>query len=176
MDKVRDGFAGHEVAVGAEEWLTPPHIIESLGPFDLDPCSPVNRPWDTAKRHYTKEDDGLSKEWEGSVWCNPPYGRETAKWLKRCMEHGDAVALVFARTETKMFRDFVWGMANGIFFIDKRVKFCLPDGGQPKTSAGAPSALIVYGEHNASRILNPKNRIDGTYVHLWTQWHGGRAI
>lgn len=23
-----------------DEWLTPPEIVEALGPFDLDPCSP----------------------------------------------------------------------------------------------------------------------------------------
>jgi hypothetical protein len=38
---------------GKDEWLTPPEIIKSLGEFDLDPCSPINRPWDTAKNHYT---------------------------------------------------------------------------------------------------------------------------
>lgn len=32
---------------GKDEWLTPPYIIDSLGVFDLDPCSPINRPWDT---------------------------------------------------------------------------------------------------------------------------------
>ena len=35
-----------------DEWLTPPEIIRALGPFDLDPCAPVNRPWDTANDHY----------------------------------------------------------------------------------------------------------------------------
>jgi hypothetical protein len=35
-----------------DTWLTPPTIIQSLGEFDLDPCSPINRPWNTAKNHY----------------------------------------------------------------------------------------------------------------------------
>lgn len=26
------------------EWLTPPDLLATLGPFDLDPCSPINRP------------------------------------------------------------------------------------------------------------------------------------
>ena len=43
-----------------DEWLTPPEIIKALGPFDLDPCSPINRPWDTARKHYTIENNGLS--------------------------------------------------------------------------------------------------------------------
>jgi len=27
-----------------------------MGKFDLDPCSPIKRPWDTAKKHYTELD------------------------------------------------------------------------------------------------------------------------
>lgn len=47
----------------SEEWLTPPQLLRALGPFNLDPCAPVNRPWDMAARHYTVLDDGLSKPW-----------------------------------------------------------------------------------------------------------------
>ena len=50
-----------------DEWLTPPEIIKSLGEFDLDPCSPINRPWDTAKKHYSKLDNGFTKKWYGRV-------------------------------------------------------------------------------------------------------------
>lgn len=73
----------------SEEWFTPPELIKALGEFDLDPCSPVNRPWDTAKKHYTKEVDGLKQKWEGRVWLNPPYGKETFKWIERLANHGD---------------------------------------------------------------------------------------
>lgn len=65
-------------------WLTPPEIIGALGPFDLDPCAaPSPRPWDTALRHIELPEDGLTAAWSGRVWCNPPFGRETAKWLRR---------------------------------------------------------------------------------------------
>ena len=52
-----------------DEWLTPPYIIKELGEFDLDPCSPHpdKRPWDTAKNHYHKWMDGLSRDWQGRV-------------------------------------------------------------------------------------------------------------
>lgn len=60
-------------STGKNEWLTPPCLLRRLGPFDLDPCSPVNRPWDTARHHYTIEDDGLQQPWFGRVFCNPPY-------------------------------------------------------------------------------------------------------
>ena len=36
-------------STGKNEWLTPPHILRRLGPFDLDPCAPINRPWEDRK-------------------------------------------------------------------------------------------------------------------------------
>ena len=53
------GMGGHQSArMKNDEWLTPPAIIEKLGTFDLDPCSPIKRPWSTASNHFTVEDDG----------------------------------------------------------------------------------------------------------------------
>ena len=72
-------LSGHQSAkMKNDEWLTPPEILRALGPFDLDPCAPIARPWETAATHYTAEDDGLSKPWAGRVWCNPPFGREAS--------------------------------------------------------------------------------------------------
>lgn len=55
--------------------------IRALGPFDLDPCSPVGRPWDTAAQHHTIHDNGLLKPWSGRVWLNPPYA-SALLWIK----------------------------------------------------------------------------------------------
>ena len=69
---------------GKNEWLTPPTIIKALGPFDLDPCAPVTRPWPTAAKHYSIEDNGLQQVWFGKIWCNPPYENElTTAFLKK---------------------------------------------------------------------------------------------
>lgn len=98
-----------------DEWLTPPELLKVLGPFDLDPCAPANRPWPIAVNHYTVQDDGLTQPWEGRVWLNPPYGRETFKWLARLADHGSGLALIFARTETQGFHEQVWGKADALF-------------------------------------------------------------
>lgn len=139
----------HGTRSGKDEWLTPPHIVRSLSEFDLDPCSPVNRPWDTARSHYTVEDNGLIKEWFGRVWCNPPYGRETGKWLEKCAMHGNAIAIVFARTETSMFFNYVWGVADAVLFLKGRLQFYHVDGSCVGSNAGAPSVLVGYGRENA---------------------------
>ncbi len=48
-----------------DEWYTPKWIIDALGEFDLDPCAPEHRLWNTAKRHITAKEDGLKNPWGG---------------------------------------------------------------------------------------------------------------
>lgn len=134
--------------MGKDEWLTPPEVVKALGDFDLDPCSPINRPWPTAAKHYTALDNGLRQVWMGRVWCNPPYGRETGRWLARCAEHGNATALIFARTETADWVEHVWKKAHSILFLWGRLYFHHVDGKRAAANSGAPSALISYDESN----------------------------
>jgi hypothetical protein len=149
---MRQGFLhGFKSAEAKDEWLTPPEIVRALGVFDLDPCSPVNRPWPTAQRHLTVEDDGLLHEWSGRIWMNQPYGDETAEWMKRLADHGNGVALVFARTETAWFFDTVWNRADAVFFFRGRIAFYHVDGKQGD-AAGAPSVLVIYGSDNVKRV------------------------
>ena len=155
---------GNEATVsGTDVWLTPPALLKKLGEFDLDPCSPLDRPWDTAKHHYTIEDDGLAQEWFGRVWCNPPYGKGMVPFLRRVVEHGNAMVLIFARTETKAFFDYVWEYADAILFIKGRINFCTPDG-KPAGAAGSPSVLIAYGEENVKALETCG--IEGKLVYL----------
>jgi hypothetical protein len=144
-------------------WLTPPDLLHSLSPFDLDPCSPTNRPWATAKTHYTIIDNGLESEWFGRVFCNPPYGNETAKWLKKCVEHQNVIALIFARTDTKMFFDYVWNAAHSVLFIKGRLSFYNADGTKGGT-AGAPSVLIAYDKQNS--VILEHSGINGKFIYL----------
>lgn len=150
-----------------DEWLTPPSIIKALGPFDLDPCSPVNRPWDTAMRHYTKEQDGLVQPWEGRVWLNPPYGRWTFKWLEKLADHGSGIALTFARTETKGFHAQVWNRAEAVFFFKGRLRFHRVDGSQGGV-ANASSCLVTYSLSDRWRVRAAleAGMIDGYLVEL----------
>lgn len=159
------GMGTHQSAkMQKDEWLTPPDIILGLGSFDLDPCSPIDRPWDTAKHHYNLLDCGLSQPWEGRVWCNPPYGLEAAKWLNKLAEHGNGIALIFARTETKMFFEHVWGKADALLFFEGRLYFHHVDGTRAKANAGAPSVLVAYGKQNADCLEGTK--IAGRFVRL----------
>lgn len=134
------------------DWLTPPEILHALGPFDLDPCASQYQPWPTAAKQYTIEDNGLTKEWVGRVWCNPPYGPHAAQWLKRCAAHGNAIAFVFARTDTAVFQENVFPFATAMLFMRGRVSFRLPGGGKAGP-AGAPSVLIAFDDAGAGALL-----------------------
>jgi hypothetical protein len=139
------------------EWLTPPEIPQALGAFDLDPCSPICRPWDTAKKHYTIEDNGLTQEWFGRVWLNPPYGRETFKWCEKLAHHGSGIALIFARTETRGFYRAVWNRADTVFFFRGRIRFyhyTSEEGWIQQSSANAPSCLVSYSAKDTEAITN----------------------
>jgi len=151
-----------------DEWLTPPEIIKEIGQFDLDPCAPHpdKRPWDTAHEHYHEEIDGLKKPWSGRVWCNPPYGNRTFEWMAKLARHGNGIALIFARTETKGFHREVWEKADAMFFFQGRLKFYHVSGIQGGT-ANAPSCLVAYGEECAELLKEASLR--GIFITLKKQ-------
>lgn len=151
--KKATAIGGHQSAkMRTDEYLTDPKIVTALGPFDLDPCSPIKRPWDTAKHHYTILDDGLRKDWFGRVWMNPPYGSECSRWMRKLSGYGNGIALIFARTETEMFFEYGWRKADSIFFFEGRLFFYNTLGKVARANAGAPSCLLSYGEVNAQAI------------------------
>jgi site-specific DNA-methyltransferase (adenine-specific) len=125
------------------EWATPQKVFDELNAefsFTLDPCSTHENA--KCEKHYTKEDDGLSKSWGGEVvFCNPPYGRELPKWVKKCYEessHATIVMLIPARTDTSYFHDYIYHKAE-IRFIRGRLKF--NDG---KLGAPFPSMVVIF--------------------------------
>src|ERR1700761_1100004 len=106
----------------SHEWSTPQDLFDRLNEvhhFELDVCATTeNAKCDV---YFDIDQDGLSKEWHGKVWCNPPYGRAIKSWVRRCYEHGNAVMLLPARTDTKWFHDYC--LKGSIEFIRGRLKF-----------------------------------------------------
>lgn len=167
----RGGIGSHTNPGGGatDEWLTPRFILEALGPFDLDPCAPIERPWPIAAKHLTIEDDGLAQPWDGFVWCNPPYGAATYRWLSRLADHGRGIALVFARTETKGFMAQAWERATAMLFLTGRLTFCRPNGQPARVegggNSGGPSVLIAYGLEALHRL--EAAGLEGALVENW---------
>lgn len=165
---LRTGMGSHQSpAMVSDEWLTPREIIGALGEMDFDPCAaPSPRPWPTARRHVVRAENGLTMPWYGRVWLNPPYGGPSVigPWMRRMVEHGDGIALIFARTETALFFETVWRAANAVLFIEGRLFFHRADGTRASANAGAPSCLVAYGNYNDERLQ--RSGIAGQYVSL----------
>lgn len=124
-------------------WATPQSFFDDLNKefsFEVDVCATAeNTKCDT---YYTKEQDGLVMPWRGTCWCNPPYGREIGKWVKKAHDsaRGGAtvVMLLPARTDTKWFHEYIYNKSE-IRFIKGRLKF-----GDGLNSAPFPSMVVVF--------------------------------
>lgn len=156
------GFTHESTNNESKEWYTPKYIFDALGiKFDLDPCSPGKDivSWIPAERHLTMADDGLSMQWHGNVFINPPYGNDTPAWLAKLSKHGQGIALVFARTDTRWFHNYV-SQSDAICFLKGRVHFVPAKLAReyasgliaPTGSCGAGSMLVAYGRDNALAI------------------------
>jgi len=127
----------------SDRWETPQKLFDELNQkynFEIDVCAlPENA---KCENYFTPEVDGLSQDWTGVCWMNPPYGREIGKWMKKALESSrngaTVVCLVPARTDTAWWHDYA--MKGEIEFIRGRLKF-----GNSKNSAPFPSAIVVFG-------------------------------
>jgi hypothetical protein len=148
----------HETAVGdSVDWYTPIEFFERLGmKFDTDPCAGrtpaalLSNNVVPAGIYYTAAVDGLSKPWHGRAFVNPPYGPAMPRWMQKLRAHGNGVALVFARTETRWAQDHL-KTADLVVFMRDRLYFVREDGF--KGRAGVGSMLLVYGKENVDSVL-----------------------
>lgn len=126
-------------------WSTPQNFFDDLNQefdFNLDVCAlPENA---KCEKFYSPDADGLKQEWGGRVWCNPPYGRGIAEWVKKAfgsVRDGNAsvcVMLLPARTDTRWFHEYIYKKAE-IRFVKGRLKF-----GNSKNSAPFPSMVVIF--------------------------------
>lgn len=142
------------------EWYTPRWVFDCLGiEFDLDPSSPHDMDSEVpAKTKYTLFDDGLKKDWFGTVWLNPPYGKETPLWIHRMIDHGDGIALVFSRTDT-IWCQAAMKAATAMLFIAGRIDFIPGIENQHKKSrSGAGTVMFAFGERGSQALKRMSDR------------------
>lgn len=129
----------------SDEWETPKELYKKLDEefkFNLDPCASKNNAKCT--KFFTKENNGLEQSWGGyNVFCNPPYGKEIEKWVKKSYEESQKektiiVMLIPARTDTTWFHKYIYNKAE-IRFLKGRLKFS-----ESKNSAPFPSMIVIF--------------------------------
>lgn len=137
-----------------DDWETPQKLFDKLDKrfhFDIDlAASDKNR---KCEKYYTKKDDALSKEWSGTCWCNPPYGRNIKHWVKKASDscsNGCAtiVMLIPARTDTIWFHEYIYKNKNAKYiFVKGRIVFEVngkPMHGKNSMRAPFPSMLVLF--------------------------------
>jgi len=147
-----------------DEWYTPSWLFDAMGhTFDIDPCSPGSPPSTvTAKKHLTKEANGLNAEWSGSVWLNPPFSSKRL-WYERLIEHGNGIALMPNRTETFDLQAYMQA-ADALLFMKGRIYFergSRPGGNTKRQTTTPPFGIVLcaYGDEMKEVLLS--SRIQG---------------
>ncbi|KEF35509.1 adenine methyltransferase [Deinococcus sp. RL] len=127
------------------DWTTPRSFFDELNAefnFTLDAAaSPHNA---LCSRYFTEADDGLSQPWTGTVWCNPPYGRQIGRWIAKAAqsacEGATVVMLIPARTDTAAWHDHIlFNPQAEVRFVRGRLRF-----GDATANAPFPSAVIIF--------------------------------
>ena len=137
-----------EPSIGAsDEWYTPAYIFAALDvSFDLDVSAPRLGPKHVPAKDWLCDTmDGLSQDWHGMVWMNPPFGGRNGlvPWLDRFFAHGNGIALTPDRTSAPWWQD-ANRRADATLFIAGKVKFERPDGSVGK-SPGTGTTLFAAG-------------------------------
>lgn len=143
MSKITEGF----FTSNTDLWETPQSFFDELNKefhFDLDPCAlPTNA---KCADYYTPDQNGLLQDWGGRrVFCNPPYGKQIALWVRKCYEESRkadtlVVMLIPARTDTSYFHDYIYHKAE-LRFIRGRLHFS-----ESKHNAPFPSMVVIFNQ------------------------------
>lgn len=151
------GFTHESTNNETVEWYTPKWVFDAIGlTYDLDPCSPGSHKTSVpAKKHLTVVEDGLATPWDKDdlVWMNPPYGLGIYKWMDKLAEHGNGIALIFARMDTSWAQNNLT-KASAVCFLSGRVRFINGSTGKPGGTPGAGSMLVAYGDVAGEAVRN----------------------
>ena len=134
-----------------QDWCTPQQLYDELNrEFNFVADVAATEENKKAPFCYTPETDGLNNTWNfkgGAVFCNPPYGTELKKWVKKAYEEyqngATVVMLIPARTDTSYFHDYIYHKAE-IRFLRGRLKFTDEKGIEGKTTAPFPSMVVIW--------------------------------
>lgn len=145
---------------GNSEWYTPQEYVDAvrdaMGGIDTDPCScKAANGVVKAETFYDEADNGLSREWLGRVFVNPPYGDGTVtQFAAKLLEElaagraTQAVFLVNNCTETKWFQSLI-SKASAVCFPCGRISFWSLD---QKSKSPLQGQAVMYFGSDAKRF------------------------
>ena len=134
----------------SNEWYTPIRYLDAarmvLGQIDLDPASNTTANRDVqASSFFSIDEDGLSKDWPGRVWLNPPYGGLSGPFTAKLVEQflagttTAAVLLVNSNSTDAAWFQPLWDFL--LCFTNHRINFLSPTG---QDSGSTHGSVFVY--------------------------------
>jgi len=138
---------------------TPAWVYEPLGDFDLDPCAGEKTNIGKVNFWNGRGENGLALEWNGFVWCNPPFS-EKHLWIPKMMKHNNGVLVLPERGSAPWFGPLA-NFCKSYFVMGKKINFI---GGPSSNNLG--SVLFVFGKEAITRIENsglPGHFVDVKY-------------
>lgn len=134
----------------SDEWYTPKYIFDALEcRFDMDVAAPVDRTFVTVPTSRFITENSLEMDWDGFVWCNPPFGARNGitPWIDKIQAHRYGILLTPDRTSAPWWKIAATG-SHGVLFLSKKVKFIRPDGSVGK----APSTGTCLFGHGMKGV------------------------
>lgn len=139
------------------EWYTPEEYIRAvhdvLGNVDLDPasCSEANETVG-ATEIFTQEDDGLTRDWHGNVFLNPPYGKDgndslAGIFCRKAIDEHQAGRVVGCIILVNSLHSQEWQRPlwqYPVCLVDHRIKFVSGDG-TPNKNPTFQNAFFYLG-------------------------------
>lgn len=151
-------------------WCTPPKYVAAIEAFfnhniELDPCSNEFSLINAKMRFNLPYKDGLAEEWNyKTIFVNPPYGADRERgttikdWIKKCeasyrLYHAEVLALIPVATNTRHWKDYIFGRAAGICFLyDTRLRFMI--NGELDVKGAPMSCAMIYWGTEVSRFVD----------------------
>jgi hypothetical protein len=143
-------FAAPRTSKSSDEWYAPDTLTRALGSFDLDPATSLQRGRQIAPEFYTVAEDGLSREWFGRVWLNPPFSR-IHPWVERMRAHNNGILLCFSRTDATWFVDLA-RHCGAVYLLMRRMQFWRPGNEPRKQRCPLGVVLFPFGEANVRTL------------------------
>jgi hypothetical protein len=146
----------------SQNWCTPPKYVDAIrrffgGSIELDPCSNRYSIVKARVEYCLPDTNGLAASWNyPTIYVNPPYGSDRDRgttirdWLRKCAEAhakhaAEVLALVPVATNTRHWKQYVFGAATAVAFLyDTRLRF-LVDGKDGGKGAPMSCAMIYWG-------------------------------
>ena len=132
-----------------DEYETPNYLLrKAMIEFDILPFLDVCATSENTKfrDYFTQEINALNQEWDENFFMNPPYSKINEFMKKAYLQHFkhnvDALILIYAKTDTKFWHEFIENKAE-VHFIKGRIRF-LKNNTKTKNSAPYGSCWVIY--------------------------------